>query len=219
MSRATAEALEHGTPRDPQSGASARLHLEGVDTTVVARKRDEGPDGAVVEQPLPFLQLGSRFQDAEGRTGRIEGVRTEIDGEMPRLVIQLAYEIAESGVRSREATVPFEVGPRAQSAEQGREQTQSFETTPRSSHIREIVVGGREQGDGQQGSADAAAPRGSDKLTLRPPRMPRVPIGQVGGTVRATALALARATGQLLGEMGAPFRRAYRRFLDELRAG
>lgn len=114
-------------PSFPQSrssdpgGERARLHFEGVRNpivTTVARRRE---DGLVVVQELPFLRLHTEVRDEQRRRARIARVAVDVQQDVPRLVLELAYDddaaggddIAESvdvdldDLRVRDATLGY----------------------------------------------------------------------------------------------------------------
>lgn len=76
----------------PGAGERARLHLEGVRgpiVTTVARRRT---DALVVVQELPFLRLHSEVRDDQQRRARIARVAVDVQRDVPRLVLELAYD-------------------------------------------------------------------------------------------------------------------------------
>ncbi|MCA9607092.1 MAG: hypothetical protein KC619_15910 [Myxococcales bacterium] len=106
-----------------------RLHVDGVRcpiTADVARRRD---DGMVVMQPLPFLKLDTTVTES-GRRSRIRRVAIAMDGDVPRLVLELCHdrpaleddtlEPFTPGVSTRPAradsTVPYELATRESTA-------------------------------------------------------------------------------------------------------
>ena len=113
-------------------GERARLRLEGVRNpivTTVARRRD---DGLVVVQELPFLRLWSEVHDEQQRRARISRVAVDVQQDVPRLVLELAYddEVGPASVeveveavakerRARDATIGYEQARPRQSASTG----------------------------------------------------------------------------------------------------
>jgi len=103
-----------------RSTERARLHVHGVQRPIAAditRRRD---DGMVVTQALPFLKLHTPVTEG-GRRSRIERVTIAMDGDVPRLLLELRHDsrFAEDdtepaftpGVSSRpprpDSTVPY----------------------------------------------------------------------------------------------------------------
>lgn len=70
----------------------ARLFLEGIGTSVVARVARRRARGMVCVQDLPFLRLESTVIDDSGRRGRIVRVALDVERDVPKLVIELVYE-------------------------------------------------------------------------------------------------------------------------------
>ncbi len=102
-----------------------RIHVDGVRGPIsadVARRRD---DGMVVMQPLPFLKLDTTVTE-QGRRSRIRRVAIAMDGDVPRLLLELSHdrpaleddtlESFTPGVSTRPArtdsTVPYEFASR-----------------------------------------------------------------------------------------------------------
>ena len=68
-----------------------RLFVDGVRAPLkadVARRRD---DGLVVSQPLPFLRLDTPVTE-HGRRARISRVAIAMDGDVPRLLLELSHD-------------------------------------------------------------------------------------------------------------------------------
>jgi hypothetical protein len=98
-----------------------RLRLEGVPSPVVTHVVRRSGDRVTLRQPLPFLQLDGMVEDERGRRGRIARVDVSLEGNLPSLVLEVAYaaevvETAPPEVPSarapsprRDATVPFEL--------------------------------------------------------------------------------------------------------------
>jgi len=69
----------------------ARLHVDGVRRPIAAdvtRRRD---DGVVVTQALPFLRLDTSVTEG-GRRSRIKRVAIAMDGDVPRLLLELSHD-------------------------------------------------------------------------------------------------------------------------------
>lgn len=70
----------------------ARFQVDGVAAPITAditRRRD---DGLVVTQALPFLRLDTPVTDEDGRPRRISRVAIAMDGDVPRLLLELLDE-------------------------------------------------------------------------------------------------------------------------------
>ncbi|MDQ3033492.1 MAG: hypothetical protein M3Y87_13820 [Myxococcota bacterium] len=98
--RTSRPSFPQARPSDPGRGTGerARLHFAGVRTpivTTVARRRE---DGLVVVQELPFLRLHSEVHDEQRRRARIARVAVDVQGDVPRLVLELSYDDDGSGV-------------------------------------------------------------------------------------------------------------------------
>jgi len=111
LSERVAEALDHAfppspandvgaddlsSPDDPEAapGEELRLHLDGVASPIVARAVHRADDALVVEQPLPFLSLGRGVSVEGGRRAVLDSVDLVQGGDVPRLVLTLAWEDA-----------------------------------------------------------------------------------------------------------------------------
>ena len=81
-------------PRSSCAGDRARLRIEGVEAAIVTRVARRRSDALVVVQELPFLRMNARTLDEDGRAARISRVAIDCDGEIPKLVLELAYEDA-----------------------------------------------------------------------------------------------------------------------------
>lgn len=80
---------------NPPSTASTqrtRLQIEGVRSPVLARVARRRDSGMTCVQELPFLRLESAVTDEQGRRARIARVALSVDNDMPKLVIELAYD-------------------------------------------------------------------------------------------------------------------------------
>jgi len=87
------EALIQRWGRASASAPSVRLQLGGVDSSIMAEIHTESDDSLTVEQPLPFLEIGSPVRNENsGRRGHLEAVELRMDAETPRLVLSIGYE-------------------------------------------------------------------------------------------------------------------------------
>lgn len=81
---------------------AARLSLADIPTPVRLELLARRADGFTVARALPFLGIGRSLRDEDGRPAHIESVHVEIDGDTPRLVMDVAYDAA-----ARDQTVPY----------------------------------------------------------------------------------------------------------------
>jgi len=79
-------------PSIPARGERTRLHIEGVRTPVLARVARRRETGMTCVQELPFLRLESAVADDHGRRARISRVALSVEKDVPKLVIELAYD-------------------------------------------------------------------------------------------------------------------------------
>ncbi len=71
---------------------TTRLSISGVGPRVALRVAERQAQRATLEQRLPFLAIGTEVADEEGRTGRIARVNVALEGGVPKLVLELAYD-------------------------------------------------------------------------------------------------------------------------------
>jgi hypothetical protein len=71
---------------------TTRLAISGVPSRVALRVTERHATRATLEQKLPFLTIGTEVADEEGRTGRIARVNVALEGGVPKLVLELAYD-------------------------------------------------------------------------------------------------------------------------------
>jgi hypothetical protein len=69
-----------------------RVQLDGVKTPVVATVIDRCQRSMTVEQALPFLKLETGIVDEQGRRGRIVAVDLSVEGDTPKLLLDLAFD-------------------------------------------------------------------------------------------------------------------------------
>lgn len=80
----------------PEQSPTVTLALEGVASPIVATLMAENETGIEVEQPLPFLAIGTEVQnETTGRPGRLAGVELRVERETPRLVLTIGYDEGE----------------------------------------------------------------------------------------------------------------------------
>jgi len=88
------EALIQRWGRSSAKAPTVTLQLDGVDSTIVAELRSESDTALTVEQPLPFLAIGTgMLNESVGRRGHLEAVELRMDAETPRLVLSIGYEV------------------------------------------------------------------------------------------------------------------------------
>jgi hypothetical protein len=93
------------------------LSLDGVASPIVARVIHSGADGMAVEQELPFLRLRTGVTTPDGRRGRIEAVELTVDGDTPKLLLDITYDERSFVVPEADATIPDFIATEAASAE------------------------------------------------------------------------------------------------------
>jgi len=71
-----------------------RLFVEGVGTAITAEVTRRKTDGLVVAQALPFLRLDTPVVAEGGTRARIARVAISMEGDVPRLLLELAHEAA-----------------------------------------------------------------------------------------------------------------------------
>jgi hypothetical protein len=129
------EALIQRWGRTAAKAPVVRLQLDGVGSPIVAEVQAESDTELSVEQPLPFLAIGSVVQnESAGRRGHLEAIELKMDERTPKLVLSIAYEV-ESGSKasvgdgeSRD-TLPDEMPSAVQASQRGREER--MHDTPR----------------------------------------------------------------------------------------
>ncbi len=152
---------------DEQPPSTVELQLDGVGSPIVARVIHSDGEGMAVEQELPFLRLRTGITTPDGRRGRIEAVDLAVDGDTPKLLLDVSYDERSFVVPEADATIPdffptsspdtpdegidagaepapeHEPEPRvvvAQAAPEAREPSQVFVTTSREEHERELAA-------------------------------------------------------------------------------
>ena len=88
------EALIQRWGRATAKAPVVRLLLDGVDSSIVAEVHSESDTELSVEQPLPFLAIGSTVvHDSTSRRGHLEAVELKMDEAIPKLVLSIGYEV------------------------------------------------------------------------------------------------------------------------------
>lgn len=85
----------------------ARLHIDGVRSPVLTRVARRRETGMTCVQELPFLRLESAVTDDQGRRARIARVALSVEKDMPKLVIELAYDDHDDDFPSGPPAVPY----------------------------------------------------------------------------------------------------------------
>ncbi len=87
------EALIQRWGRTSAKAPVVRLQLDGVGSSIVAEVQAENDQALSVEQPLPFLSIGSPvLNETAGRRGHLEAVELKMDEATPKLVLSIAYD-------------------------------------------------------------------------------------------------------------------------------
>ena len=94
------EALIQRWGRTTAKAPTVQLLLDGVGSSIVAEVQSESDTELSVEQPLPFLAIGSAVvNERTSRRGHLEAVELKMDEATPKLVLSIGYEV-ESGSES-----------------------------------------------------------------------------------------------------------------------
>ncbi|MBW1874449.1 MAG: PilZ domain-containing protein [Deltaproteobacteria bacterium] len=95
------EALIQCWGRTTAKAPTVRLLLDGVDSCIVAEVQSESDSELSVEQPLPFLAIGSTvMNESTSRSGHLEAVELKMDGATPKLVLSIGYEVEDASEAS-----------------------------------------------------------------------------------------------------------------------
>ncbi len=164
------EALIQRWGRATSKTPIVHLQLDGVGTPIMAEVQSESDDALFVEQPLPFLAIGSAVvNESAGRRGRLEAVELKMDDSTPKLVLSIGYELEESFCASvsdegDRDTLPDEAPSRAQATETEREER--MHDTPRIVRYDPEVEAAENPslGDRLRGYANSAAEQLSSTL-------------------------------------------------------
>jgi hypothetical protein len=114
------EALIQRWGRTTAKAPTVRLLLDGVGSSIVAEIQSESDTELSVEQPLPFLAIGSTVvNEGTSRRGHLEAVELKMDEATPKLVLSIGYEVegaseASDGDRIDRDTLPEEAPPAVQ---------------------------------------------------------------------------------------------------------
>ena len=117
------EALIQRWGRTTATAPTVRLLLDGVSSSIVAEVQSESDTELSVEQPLPFLAIGSTVvHEGTSRRGHLEAVELKMDEATPKLVLSIGYEVENSvaGASADEEgdrdTLPEETPPAIQTS-------------------------------------------------------------------------------------------------------
>jgi len=95
------EALIQCWGRTAAKAPTVRLLLDGVGAAIVAEVQSESDTGLSVEQPLPFLAIGSTvINENTSRRGHLEAVELKMDEATPKLVLSIGYEVEQASEAS-----------------------------------------------------------------------------------------------------------------------
>ncbi len=86
-----------------QLAERTRLSVDGLPTRITADVTRRRADRLVVTQALPFLRLDTSVTDDDGRRARISRVAIAMDGDVPRLLLELVDEAPMTPVPAPEA--------------------------------------------------------------------------------------------------------------------
>ena len=70
---------------------SVRIELDGVAQALEGEVQHRASDALVIEQPLPFLRVGTGVSEGE-RRGTLQAVDLRVDDDVPRLVLTVCYD-------------------------------------------------------------------------------------------------------------------------------
>ena len=88
------EALIQCWGRTSAKAPTVQLLLDGVGASIVAEVQSESDTALSVEQPLPFLAIGSTvINESTSRRGHLEAVELKMDEATPKLVLSIGYEM------------------------------------------------------------------------------------------------------------------------------
>lgn len=69
-----------------------RLFVDGVPAAITADVTNRRDDGLVVTQALPFLRLATNVTGPDGQRSRISRVTIAMDGDVPKLLLELLHD-------------------------------------------------------------------------------------------------------------------------------
>jgi hypothetical protein len=114
------EALIQRWGRTSATAPVVQLQLDGVGAAITAEVQSETEDSQSVEQPLPFLAIGTGvLNESTGRRGHLEAVELKMEDRTPKLVLSIGYELEGATAHSHDEladrdTVPEDMPSAAQ---------------------------------------------------------------------------------------------------------
>jgi hypothetical protein len=106
------EALIQRWGRVSAKAPTVRLRLDGVGSSIVAEVQSEGHSDLCVEQPLPFLAIGSAvLNETSSRRGHLESVELKMDERTPKLVLNIGYEVEDCAAPTEDDVEPRDTLP------------------------------------------------------------------------------------------------------------
>jgi hypothetical protein len=111
------EALIQRWGRASATAPTVRLRLDGVGSAIVAEVQSEDHSELRVEQPLPFLAIGSAvLNETSSRRGHLESIELKMDERIPKLVLNIGYEVGDAPASpdddgEHRDTLPDEIPP------------------------------------------------------------------------------------------------------------
>jgi hypothetical protein len=129
------EALIQRWGRTTAKAPTVRLLLDGVGSSIVAEVQSESDTELSVEQPLPFLAIGSTvMNEGTSRRGHLEAVELKMDEATPKLVLSIGYEVEDDpetsgGDGGGRDTLPEDTPSAVQASRRSREER--MHDTPR----------------------------------------------------------------------------------------
>ena len=144
-----------------------RLFVEGVGTAITAEVTRRRSDRLVVAQALPFLRLDTPVVAEGGTRARIARVAIAMEGDVPRLMLELAHDEAPGldapliGTEvEREATLPgFTPGVSMRPARTDSTVPYDFQPRARTSRVVAVVEGQASKREEPTTAASVEPPR------------------------------------------------------------
>jgi hypothetical protein len=139
-----------------------RISIPGITSRVVARVDRRTSRSVTLTRELPLLRVGTAIEAQGGRRGTIEGVWISMDGDVPALCVEVAYDDdrASTGrppaVRG-DATIGYEVTPAKANESGKRPRRPRLDDT---NHDATLAYEGRRE---------ETVPYEAERITRRPP--------------------------------------------------
>lgn len=140
-----------------------RLFVDGVTEAITADVTHRRDDGMVVTRALPFLRLATPVTGDDGRRARISRVTIAMDGDVPRLLLELRHEEArdvpplEAPVTDEDTVEVFTPGVSRRPART--DATVPYELRSADRPRREVVLGREARDEPGREARDEPAPR------------------------------------------------------------